>query len=181
MTEKKTVRHVMKITTSSFPLTTQGSMRNISTEDTAKLAYLATESYRGTIDQRLFTTSASLEQSMNEIQETFAGEHGPFLDFASFLIEDVNGIQSASIITLFREKPLIAYAMTLPESQGKGLAESLIRKSIDALAQHGYTELYLVVTEGNPAEKLYEKIGFVRCPPPEPKKPQPPKPQSPKI
>jgi ribosomal protein S18 acetylase RimI-like enzyme len=51
--------------------------------------------------------------------------------------------------------------MTAPQYQGRGLAGFLICKSLFALKLAGYSELYLVVTEGNtPAEKLYRKIGF---------------------
>jgi GNAT superfamily N-acetyltransferase len=51
--------------------------------------------------------------------------------------------------------------MTAPLYQGRGLAGFLIRKSLFALKSAGYSDLYLVVTEGNtPAENLYRKIGF---------------------
>jgi GNAT superfamily N-acetyltransferase len=179
MTEKKPVRHRMKMTTSSLPTVAKEGCRNILTEDAEKLGHLMVESYRGTIDQKYFGFGEPPEECVEEMQGTLAGKYGDFLDFASFLIEDAQGIQSASIITLFEGRPLLAYTMTAPDSKGKGMAESLIKRSIDALAQHGHTELYLCVTEGNPAEKLYEKIGFIKHALPEPKKPEPSQP--PKI
>jgi RimJ/RimL family protein N-acetyltransferase len=68
---------------------------------------------------------------------------------------------STSLITLWKDHPLLAFSMTAPQYQGRGLAGFLICKSLFALKLAGYSELYLVVTEGNtPAEKLYRKIGF---------------------
>lgn len=163
-------RRQMKIKTSSIPATSKHTFRNIQIKDAKKLGPLMIESDYGTIDDECYTP----EQAENEMQETLTGKYGDFLDFASFLVEDAAGIQSASIVTLYKGTPLLAYIMTRPDSQKKGLASFLIQRSIDVLAQHGYAELELAVTKGNSsAEKLYEKLGFKDVPSAKPKQPPP--------
>lgn len=121
------------------------------------LSELLDISYRGTIDHE----GESPEQCLSEIQATIGGKYGAFLATASFVsVVDGRAI-GASMITLWKGDPLIAFTMTDPSKQGKGLAAHLIRKSLYALRAEGYKELYLVVTEGNvPAERLYRKLGF---------------------
>ena len=51
--------------------------------------------------------------------------------------------------------------MTRPEAQGRGLAGSLLRMSMNALLDRGYERLTLIVTDGNtPAQRLYASLGF---------------------
>ncbi len=70
---------------------------------------------------------------------------------------------SVSIITWFDKvkNPLLAFLMTHPEYKNHGFGTYLLKKSINALLDDGYYELYLVVTDGNkPAEHLFKKMGF---------------------
>jgi ribosomal protein S18 acetylase RimI-like enzyme len=121
------------------------------------LAHLMDISYTGTIDHEGETP----EQCFEEIKGTVEGKYGPFVKEASFVHLDGEVAASTSLITLWKGHPLLAFSMTAPQYQGRGLAGFLIRKSLFALKLAGYSELYLVVTEGNtPAEKLYRKIGF---------------------
>jgi GNAT superfamily N-acetyltransferase len=62
--------------------------------------------------------------------------------------------------TLWKEKPLLAFSMTAPSAQRKGYGTFLIERSIDALSKSGYLEFSLAVTEGNPAEQVYRRLGF---------------------
>lgn len=62
---------------------------------------------------------------------------------------------------LWQAVPLLAFAMTGKLHQGAGLARYCIERSIDALHARGYTDVRLVVTEGNlGAIRLYRKLGF---------------------
>ena len=126
-------------------------------EHARALAHLMDTSYTGTIDHE----GESPEQCFDEMKGTIEGKYGPFIGEASFIHFDGRIAASASLITLWKGQPLLAFSMTAPEYQGKGLAGFLIRKSLFALKSSGYSELYLVVTQGNaPAENLYRKIGF---------------------
>ncbi|BDG49001.1 MULTISPECIES: GNAT family N-acetyltransferase [Anoxybacillaceae] len=48
----------------------------------------------------------------------------------------------------------------LEEFRGKGVSKQLLSSAIDRLKQEGYPEVRLSVFVGNPAIKLYEKMGF---------------------
>lgn len=48
----------------------------------------------------------------------------------------------------------------LEEFRGNGIAKKLMKAGIDRLKQEGYSEVRLSVFVGNPAIKLYEKLGF---------------------
>ena len=158
----KPPRHWMKIKTSLIPQANGIVYRNIQIKDAQNIAHLMNESYKDTIDYE----GETLEQCVNETMETLTGKYGEFMDFSSFLIEDTGRIQSASIVTCYQGKPLLAFSMTMPDLQRKGLAGFLIERSVDALFKNGYAELFLVVTEGNLAEKLYKKLGFKKIAPP---------------
>lgn len=139
----------------------QKDARNISNNDTHLLGSLMLNAYLDTIDYN----GESLEDAVSEIQATINGKYGPFMDKCSFLIERDGKAISASIITWFDEekKPLLAFSMTHPDFKNQGLGTYLLKKSINALLEEGYRELYLVVTDGNkPALHLYEKLGFKR-------------------
>jgi len=121
------------------------------------LAHLMDVAYTGTIDHEGETP----EQCLAEMRGTIEGKYGQRIEAASFVSMDGNTAASASLITLWKGHPLLAFSMTAPEHQGKGRAGFLIQKSLFALKHLGYRELYLVVTEGNaPAERLYHKLGF---------------------
>lgn len=48
----------------------------------------------------------------------------------------------------------------LEEYRGNGVSKQLMRTAIDHLRQDGYSEVRLSAFSGNPAIKLYEKMGF---------------------
>ncbi|MEK6579233.1 MAG: GNAT family N-acetyltransferase [Bdellovibrionota bacterium] len=142
----------------------------IFSDDYKLLGALMLCSYRVTIDDEGETDVQCIE----EIKGTLAGKYGPFLDFASFMICDSEKALSASAVTEYKGKPLLAFSMTNPTHQGKGYARFLIERSISALFKKGWPELYLVVTEGNaPAEFLYQKLGFKKVGPALPQQPPP--------
>jgi AmpD protein len=159
-------RRWMKIATREITTSKSLSFKNAELGDAPDLAVLLDRAYTGTIDHEGETP----EQCLKEIEDTLSGKYGLFLDFASFLIPG----KSASLITLWKEKPLIAFTMTAPESRNQGLGGFLIERSISALAQNGYPELYLVVTEGNEAaQRLYTHLGFQDLGPALPMQPPP--------
>lgn len=129
-------------------------------DDAPALATLMFDAYRGTIDDE----GEPLEGAVAEVTRTFEGEYGAMLWDASFVApsaHDPAALDSASVVTLFRDEPLLAFSMTRPSRARRGLAETLIRASVRSLAALRHSRLVLVVTAGNTAaERLYEKLGF---------------------
>ena len=57
------------------------------------------------------------------------------------------------------EEELLLIAI-LPEFRGKKLGEKLIRHFFNAAHQRGIKNIFLEMRRGNPAIKLYQKVGF---------------------
>jgi len=138
----------------------ESSPRPMLATDAAALSDLMFEAYRGSIDDH----GESREDARAEIEKTFSGGYGRMLWEASFVASDLQDdrkLAGASLLTLWRDAPLLAFSMTRPTQRRAGLARSLIVTSAHALILHGHTNLTLVVTTGNtPAERLYESLGF---------------------
>lgn len=131
--------------------------RTITPDDIPSLAQLVIDAYRGTIDDE----GETLEEALQAIQDVFAGTSGRLLNACSFAIDEQGQVQACTIVTLWHEQPLLAYVMTHPAAQGRGMGRFLIQKSIESLLAQGYHELSLFVTKGNlPAQHLYETLGF---------------------
>jgi pimeloyl-ACP methyl ester carboxylesterase/GNAT superfamily N-acetyltransferase len=135
------------------------SCRPVTNSDIPALAQLILDAYAGTIDDE----GETLDEALQAIQDTFADAPttGKLLPMCSFVIEEGGRALACTLVTLWRAQPLLAYVMTHPAAQGRGMARFLIRKSIEALLAHDYHELTLFVTKGNsPAEHLYATLGF---------------------
>jgi GNAT superfamily N-acetyltransferase len=151
----------MKMKLSRRPLKGAWLFRPISKGDVEALGGLMFEAYRGTIDYE----GETLEEAVEEVCAVLAGTYGPFLEDCSYVIEDEGKMLSASMVVLSDEvnAPLLAFSMTHPAHKRNGMAEFLLKASINRLLDAEHQELYLVVTEGNTgAVRLYEKLGFRR-------------------
>ncbi len=111
------------------------------------LARLMDVAYTGTIDHE----GETLEQCLAEMRGTIEGKYGQLIKEASFVSLDGDSGASASLITLWKGHPLLAFSMTAPEFQGRGMAGFLIQKSLLALKNAGYKVLYLVLRDGGKA------------------------------
>jgi len=135
--------------------------RPISEGDVDALGALMLEAYRGTIDYE----GETLQEAIEEVHGVLAGTYGPLFEDCSYVIEDEGKILSASMIVMSDkvDAPLLVFSMTHPEHKRKGMAEYLLKASINRLIDAGHQDLYLVVTDGNAgAIRLYEKLGFRR-------------------
>ena len=149
----------MKLVLEKQKVTRRDNIRNISNEDAHLLGSLMLDAYKDTIDYE----GESLEDAVSEVQATLNGKYGPFLEKSSFLAEKDGKAISLSIVTRFGEvkNPLLAFSMTHPEYKNQGFASYLLKRTINALLDDDFNELYLVVTEGNkPALHLFKKMGF---------------------
>jgi GNAT superfamily N-acetyltransferase len=132
---------------------------SISHDDIEALGLLMLEAYRGTIDYE----GETLEEAISEVRGTLEGKYGTFLSDCSYMIEERGEAVSASMVTFSEElkQPLLAFSMTHPDFKRQGMAVFLLKKTINALADRGFEDLYLVVTDGNvEAQDLYRKMGF---------------------
>jgi GNAT superfamily N-acetyltransferase len=137
--------------------------RAVSNADAPALADLMLDAYRGTVDYN----GETLEDARSEIDRTMAGAYGRFLSDCSFVAANTGVLQSACLITLLNEDspdvvPLLAFSVTRPAAQRRGLASGLIRRSAGVLRATGLTRLVLAVTAANlPARRVYDRLGFV--------------------
>ena len=135
------------------------AFRHPTEADAETIAVLMFEAYRGTIDAE---PNDTLDTARGEVATTFEGGYGPFMPEVSFLVEEGGVLVSASLVTRWRDHPLIAFTMTAPARTGRGLSRAALTRSLAALAEAGEDHVDLAVTDGNePAQHLYASLEFV--------------------
>lgn len=133
-------------------------LRNLRPADADKLGQLLYDAYKGTVDD----DGQTLNDARQEAEGTLTGKYGNAIFPASYVVLAEETMVSACVVTHYKEKPLVAFAATLPQYQGKGLARLAMKQSIRSLADEGHSEVRLVVTAANErAKNLYEQLGFV--------------------
>lgn len=90
---------------------------------------------------------------------------GPFASDLSWQVTDGDTLVAACVINRSRGTapfggPWVSDLFRLPGSRYRGLGAVLLKKTITSLAEAGESSLGLVVTDGNPAAQLYERLGF---------------------
>ena len=135
------------------PLTT----RVITNERYPQIAALMVEAYAGTIDDE----HGDLEDALGELAATERGDYGlPLRQHWLEAIREDGSATSALICTRFADIPFVAFIFTSHLDTGSGLATTLLVDVASQLSSEGEKSLSLVVTVGNPAERLYERLGF---------------------
>ncbi len=151
------VRHKMRVQLAPQPIEPRWRFRAVTRDDAPVIGQFVYDAYRGTIDDQGETP----EDALVYVQGVIGGVYGPFLPACSFLIEQSGEMMSAVLITEWEGAPLVADVVTAPQARNQGMASFLLRQAMSALVAHGYTELYLFVTEGNaPAQRVYAALGF---------------------
>lgn len=126
-------------------------------DDKQALAELMFTAYQGTVDY----SGESISDAEGDIEELYCGSYGELLTDYSYVIEREQTIVCASLITNFKGVPLLAYAMTSPTLQKRGLAKAAISNSMQDLFDGGHEYLQLVVNPKNlNAISLYGNLGF---------------------
>ena len=130
----------------------------ISTDDINDLASSMLDAFKDTEDYN----GETLENLDEEIHSIVESNFGIFIPDASFQIKQNTKIASAILISLYEGKPLVSELFTRKKYMNLGMANSLLKKSINVLLNLGYENLILYVHPRNiGAVKLYKKIGFV--------------------
>jgi GNAT superfamily N-acetyltransferase len=134
-------------------------IRLMQADEGQALGTLMWNAYRGTVDDEY----ASPAESLADAEDALAGKWGPLIAEAS-LAAVAAGDLIAAVITVrdveHEMLPLLAFALTEPKWQRRGIGGWLIQESIARLSLLGVSEVHLAVTRGNPAQQLYERIGF---------------------
>ena len=112
--------------------------------------------YAGTVDDR----GESPECHAAEARRTFAGEYGAVQWDASLLATSDQQVIGATVVTLDRGHVLLAFALVSPEWRNRGVGTALVTRSGNRISATGATDWTLAVTVGNPAQRLYERLGF---------------------
>ncbi|MFI0367623.1 GNAT family N-acetyltransferase [Actinomadura sp. 1N219] len=127
--------------------------------DTAALAALMWDAYRGTPDE---ADVGDLKGAAREVHLTLSGEYGTFLRDASFVAEDDGRPVAGALVTLYKDVPLLAFLFVAQSHGGRGLGRGLVQAVMHALADQGHDTLTLAVTRRNRrARRLYDRLGFV--------------------
>ena len=136
------------------------TLRSLRPTDSEALGALMWNAYRGTVDEGDYDEPSD---AMEDARRTLAGWWGPLIDEANLAVM-ANGDLVAAAVTVRDAAhdmiPLLAFVLTDPSWQRRGIGGWLIGESVAALAGLGISELHLAVTRGNPAQHLYERLGF---------------------
>lgn len=135
--------------------------RSVRHEDAAALAALMLDAYRGTVDDG----GEGPEESLAEVRKLLSGGYGTFDFGCSELVEREGRVIAATLVTEYENEPLIAFSLTHPDWQRRGLARAGLVRAMRALQDDCRVHVNLAVTATNtPARRLYESLGFVVVP-----------------
>lgn len=143
-------------------------VRTLSKADEAAVGQLMWVAFHGSVDDDWYGVP---EDAAADAGRALGGHWGRVVWEASLAAEVGSALVSAVIVVRDKahaELPLLAFAMTDPAYQRRGLGQVLIEESIHRLDVAGVKELHLAVTRGNPAADLYQRLGFAVVPPAEP-------------
>ncbi|MFH8473583.1 GNAT family N-acetyltransferase [Streptomyces sp. NPDC018000] len=85
---------------------------------------------------------------------------GPVMPCSTLAVDETDRVVAGVIITDRDGLPWIATVFRRPDPHCAGLGSVLLRRMLADAASRGLTEMALVVSDGNRARHLYEKLGF---------------------
>ncbi|MEU9047212.1 MULTISPECIES: GNAT family N-acetyltransferase [unclassified Kitasatospora] len=86
---------------------------------------------------------------------------GPVLSSSLLAVDAEDRVVAAVILTDRDGRPWVAEVFRHPQRGYRGLGADLLRRAVADAAARGIADLHLAVTEGNPARRLYESLGFL--------------------
>lgn len=128
--------------------------------DTTGLAKVHATAYpAGHVDEGL------TEDHLVDMREMLAGQVvGPLVPEACWQVDDASGPYGAVLVV---DRPVDAWHLgrtwvidLFVRAPGHGLGTLLLRRALAGARRAGYHTTGLVVTEGNPARRVYERLGF---------------------
>ncbi len=85
---------------------------------------------------------------------------GPVLACSALVVDETDRVVAGAIVTDRDGLPWVADVFRQPGARYAGLGASLLRRVLGAAAADGLTDISLVVSDANPARRVYEKLGF---------------------
>jgi GNAT superfamily N-acetyltransferase len=138
--------------------------RPVSAGDGTALGLLAYAAYRGSVDDNGEHEAWHVADLTSALQD----EYGRLLTPVSKTVPAGDELIAAAVFTWWDDLPLLAFCLTHPDHQRRGLATRLVTHAARELAAEGHEAMHLAVTETNPARALYERLGFRETPLPTP-------------
>ncbi|MGW3229685.1 GNAT family N-acetyltransferase [Kitasatospora sp. NPDC001095] len=86
---------------------------------------------------------------------------GPVLPSSVLAVDAEDRVVAGLTLTDRDGRPWVADVFRHPERGYRGLGADLLRRAIGDAAARGLADVTLVVSEGNPARRLYESLGFL--------------------
>jgi ribosomal protein S18 acetylase RimI-like enzyme len=131
-------------------------IRNPSTRDAEGIATLLLDAHRGGLDDE----GEDFDAALRVVQDAFCEEPLPA---ASWLALDGERVVSVLMMRRWKERPLVVTIATHPSYARRGLAATLLERTLASLHASGEAELVAFITEGNtPSEALFTGRGFAR-------------------
>jgi GNAT superfamily N-acetyltransferase len=132
--------------------------------DGPALGVLAYAAYHGSVDDN----GQHEAWHVADLTSALEDEYGRLMTPVSRAVPDGNELVAATLFTWWYDLPLLAFCLTHPDHQGRGLATRLVTHAARELAAEGHEAMHLAVTATNPARALYERLGFREAPRPTP-------------
>ncbi|MFF9403419.1 GNAT family N-acetyltransferase [Streptomyces sp. NPDC014646] len=85
---------------------------------------------------------------------------GPVLPCSALVVDETDRVVAGAIITNRDGLPWIADVFRRPGARYAGLGANLLRRVLSSAAADGLADISLVVSDANPARRVYEKLGF---------------------
>ncbi|MEU6232879.1 GNAT family N-acetyltransferase [Kitasatospora sp. NPDC047058] len=85
---------------------------------------------------------------------------GPVLPASTLAVDEHDRVVAGVVLNHFEDVPWVANVFRHPDRGYPGLGRDLLRRALGGLAEAGFDRVVLTVTEGNPARRLYEGLGF---------------------
>ncbi|ADL52677.1 GNAT family N-acetyltransferase [Clostridium cellulovorans] len=160
--EKLSLRYMIR-PTEEFYLNWEENFNisSVAKEKALEISRLFYEAYSDGIDDYAKQT---VEEHLPQVEAFLNKELNSTLKNASVLVYDKNNNELIGVcfISLWDEWPEISNLVVKPSYRGTGLAENMIKRALSILKDE-YPVLRLNVLVGNPAESLYNKLGFFTC------------------
>ena len=134
--------------------------RAVRAGDGTALGVLAYAAYRGSVDDN----GEHEAWHVADLTSALADEYGRLMTPVSKAVPAGDELIAAAVFTWWDDLPLLAFCLTHPDHQGRGLATRLVTHAARELAAEGHEAMHLAVTETNPARALYERLGFRATP-----------------
>jgi ribosomal protein S18 acetylase RimI-like enzyme len=132
--------------------------RAVARSDAPALAALMLSAYRGTVDD----AGEGPDEAAAEVHKLLDGGYGVFDADASEVVLREGRVVSATLVTEYQGGTMIAFSLTAPAWQRRGLARAGLLRAMARLRAAGRARVDLAVTRANtPAVTLYRSLGFV--------------------